>query len=226
MTDIDRSGRIDKTELYVGVLELYLQLHLYGLNIKTPPRSKVEKLMELADVDGNGLDLDEFKQVIEPLVKQTFGRVGVQVALTISCPIIASYVAYGMRVATVSLMEFGDLSAPPGLLALGANLPSTLDETLITTTLMLLIYPLLAMSDKQVELTTEKKFSKESAPAPAPPPALAPPVAVSAEPATPAPSGAATKEDPNPLQGIAHMFQDIQRAVSTGIPPKPPSKSA
>lgn len=50
-TDLDGSGNIDKNELYVGVCELYLNLHLYGLNVKAPDRSQVLKIMSSCDDD-------------------------------------------------------------------------------------------------------------------------------------------------------------------------------
>ena len=160
--DIDHSGSIDKNELYVGVLELYLQLHRYGLNIRTPPRDKVEKLMDLADTDGRGLELEKFKEVIEPLVRQTFGRVILQIALTIICPMIASYVTFGMRFCVVTLMEFGHLSTPSLLKALSATLPAALDETLLTTLLLLVIGPALSLCDEHVVKVTQKKIHKQT----------------------------------------------------------------
>ena len=160
--DIDHSGSIDKNELYVGVLELYLQLHRYGLNIRTPPRDKVEKLMDLADTDGRGLELEKFKEVIEPLVRQTFGRVILQIALTIICPMIASYVTFGLRFCVVTLMEFGHLSTPSLLKALGATLPAALDETLLTTLLLLVIGPALSLCDEHVVKVTQKKIHKQT----------------------------------------------------------------
>jgi len=160
-TDTDKSGLIDKDELYVGVLELYLQLHLYGLNIRTPPRSTVEKLMRTVDTDKSGeLNLEEYKQVIEALVGQTVGRICTQVALTVLSPVIASYVSAGLRRSIGALMDAGSFDTPARLAYICDVLPSSLDETLITTVLMLGINPALAFMDDVVEANVEAKVAK------------------------------------------------------------------
>jgi hypothetical protein len=224
--DIDHSGSIDKNELYVGVLELYLQLHRYGLNIRTPPRDKVEKLMDLADTDGRGLELEKFKEVIEPLVRQTFGRVILQIALTIICPMMASYVTFGMRFCVVTLMEFGHLSTPSLLKALGATLPAALDETLLTTLLLLVIGPALSLCDDHVVKVTQKKIHKQT-------------TSTRDQPADPA-DARPSKADSNPIafvddlgkgvvdviDGLGKNIQELGRTVhllpkSAGAKPKP-----
>jgi len=162
-TDTDKSGCIDKNELYVGVLEMYLQLHLYGLNVRSPPRAKVEKLMEAVDEDRSGtLVLEEFKQVLEALVGQTFSRVCTQIGLTILCPMIASHIAAGLRWSASSVMVAGGLEVPNSARAIGSYLPPSLDETLLTTVLMLSINPALSMTDNVVEDLTVAKTKQKA----------------------------------------------------------------
>jgi hypothetical protein len=63
-TDRDRSGNIDRDELYTGVLELYLTIHSRGVKAKAPSRSTVMHIMRDIDYDHSGtLDCAEFKQV-------------------------------------------------------------------------------------------------------------------------------------------------------------------
>ena len=162
LTDIDGSGRIDKEELYVGVLEMYLQLHLYGLNVRTPPRAKVLKLMEAVDDDDSGeIDREEFKEVLEVLVRQTSSRVITQIGLTILSPLTAGYVCSALKWTLGAVMAELQLSTPGSLVALGSQLPSTLDESLVTGLLMLSINPALSYSDQVVEGKAVAKKKKK-----------------------------------------------------------------
>jgi len=75
---------------------------------------------------------------------------------------MASYVTFGMRFCVVTLMEFGHLSTPSLLKALGAILPAALDETLLTTLLLLVIGPALSLCDDHVVKVTQKKIHKQT----------------------------------------------------------------
>ena len=162
-TDVDNSGCIDQNELYVGVLELYLQLHLYGLNVRHPPRSMVMAMMAELDTDQSGtINKPEFKKLLEGLVTQTFSRVCVQVGLTIVSPLIASYVSWALRVAVRYQMSLLDVSIPSSVVVLFADLPSSLDETIITTVLMLSVNPALALSDAWVNDEVVKKIKAKT----------------------------------------------------------------
>lgn len=151
-TDVDGSGRIDRNELYTGVLEMYLTLHLYGINVQAPSRSQVLKLMEACDDDGSGeIDRQEFTRIMTVLVQQTFGRIVAQVGLTVLCPVSASFVSAGMHLALQWVMSALQLRVPPSVEAFGGYLPTTLDETLICGVLMLSINPALALVDAFTE---------------------------------------------------------------------------
>ena len=92
-------------------------------------------------MDDYEIDEDEFKQVLETLAVSTFGRVVTQVGLTILCPVSASYICSGLQWAVMAVMSGLELSAPASVKALGASLPPSLDETLLTGILMLSISP-------------------------------------------------------------------------------------
>ena len=147
-TDRDGSGKIDKHELYTGVLETYLQLHLYGINVRAPKREAVEKIMEAMDADSSGfIDEAEFHRVMKRILFQTVGRVVAQFGLTVLCPMTAPYVCAAVRYVLFSAMASASLQAPAALANLGANLPSSLDETIIAGVMMMSINPALALID-------------------------------------------------------------------------------
>ena len=151
-TDSDGSGRIDKNELYVGVLQTYLSLHKYGLNVRAPPKEDVLILMEVLDVDKSGeMDQDEFKRLLEILVMQTGGRIITQIGLTILCPMTAAHICASMRWIFTSATLVAGMSVSPCTLNFCSHLPSNLDESITTGILMLCINPALSIIDRCTE---------------------------------------------------------------------------
>ena len=146
--DKDRSGTIDRDELYTGVLEMFLQLHCYGLLVRPPRRVLVMEIMEDRDVDQDGkLGYDEFKAVLTELTKLVFSRGVTQMGLTILCPMVAPSLSFVLRRSLGEAMLTLSLELPAAALQLGAHLPAALDETLLSTVLMLSVSPALNMVD-------------------------------------------------------------------------------
>ena len=156
-TDIDDSGSIDRTELYTGVLEMYLQLHLYGVRVRPPNREGVLKIVDTIDTNhDNHLDQDEFERVLAILLQQTLSRFLTQITLTVLCPFTSSYVCYGVKSLLIQLVLPLRLPMPPALASLCEVLPSTLDETIVTGMMMLSIAPAQGYVDQRAEAAAER----------------------------------------------------------------------
>lgn len=154
-TDIDNSGKIDRTELYTGVLEMYLQLLLRGIKVRPPTREGVMKIASTIDTNGDNLDMAEFEQVLSILLKQTLSRFFAQIGLTILCPFTSSHVCAGLKAIFYHIAFFLGLSAPATLVRFAAVLPPTLDETIVTSIMMMSIYPLQRMFDRHAEASAD-----------------------------------------------------------------------
>lgn len=150
-TDLDKSGKINADELYIGVCEAYLALHVYGLNVKAPTRANVLRIMSVLDTDKSGeIDKDEFKELVTRLLVGQSSRIFTQLGLTVLCPITAGYVCAVLR----SWVVFGLASLPiqlPPMPPIVDNIPSTMDETIVTGLMMLSIPPALALIDRLTE---------------------------------------------------------------------------
>ena len=90
-------------------------------------------------------------------MEQTAGRLVTQVGLTILCPMSAPYVCWGVKAAIGLAWSFTSLEIPSVLLQATASLPSSLDETLTSTLLMMAVYPALAAVDTWAESRAAKK---------------------------------------------------------------------
>lgn len=154
--DKDGSGSLTRDELYTGVLELYLTMHLYGVPAKAPTRQKVMNIMDDIDVDNSGtLDYSEFKRILQVLSELILQRALTQFSLTLVCPFLASYIVLALKWACADVMYYASLSAPATLTNLTKMLPGTLDETIVTTIMMLSVRPALNLVDKRAEASAE-----------------------------------------------------------------------
>ena len=79
--DMDKSGSVDRNELYTCVLWLYLNLNAYSpLSLRAPDRTVIYELAQKLDSDGSSsLDYNEFQLAIEILSGQILARAAVQV---------------------------------------------------------------------------------------------------------------------------------------------------
>lgn len=160
--DGDKSGSINKNELYVGVLELYLQLHGYGIRAKAPPKARVMRIMEECDVDNSGtLDYTEFKMILTVLTQLVFSRALTQIGLTILCPVVAPYVCAAFKACLFRAMGSVYLSVPVALSRMASRLPSTLDETIMSSVLMLSMIPALNRIDSRAEARAAARAAQE-----------------------------------------------------------------
>jgi hypothetical protein len=165
-TDVDCSGTIDKKELYAGVLQVYVNMHLYGLNTRAPKRERVMSIMEKLDADDSGeINKEEFQIVMETLLKQTGGRIVTQLGITLLCPISASSVCaalkYGASLVLPLVLPAMPSVLSPSLAALVANLPSAMDETIVCGLMMMSVNPALALVDEFAEEKGAKKVSSK-----------------------------------------------------------------
>lgn len=96
--DIDRSGLVDETELYFGLLMIHLKLGQYAGPAACKPlsRERCNAVFQQMDLDGSGaLDKDEFAKVMMVLFGNVFIRVIVQWHLTIIfVPMIAKFAIF------------------------------------------------------------------------------------------------------------------------------------
>jgi Ca2+-binding EF-hand superfamily protein len=94
--DIDKSGRVDKKELYSGLVLIHLKLAAYlgPAACRPATREYVEEIFEALDEDESGeLDKEEFSKVITMLISQMTTRVILQLSMTlVIVPMIAGYV--------------------------------------------------------------------------------------------------------------------------------------
>ena len=160
-TDLDGSGKINRDELYIGVCETYLTLHMYGLNAKPPKRAHIMALMKLLDNNNSGeIDRTEFKDLIQQLLLAQSGRLGTQMGTTVLCPISAGYVTFGIK------HLWGYFGLPSILPFPDSFFEGTMDETIMAGILMCSINPMLSLydrlvakelSERRVELKTTKK---------------------------------------------------------------------
>lgn len=154
-TDLDHSGTIDRNELYTCVLELYLQLHIYGLNVKAPKRKSLLKIMNDFDFDRSGtLDFLEFKKVLGVLSQLIFGRAVTQIGMTIACPLAAPFVLDALGAcasATSAALGLVSLPVPAALARAAAVLPDAegLPLMLVSTVLLLMRTPALSWIDER-----------------------------------------------------------------------------
>ena len=162
-TDTNGSGTIDRAELYTGVLELYLQLHLYGINVKAPKKPVLLKLVDTLDKQGDELDYAEFKQVLEVLLAQTFSRFSTQMGLKIMCPVTAPLVCNSAKLVLGKLVPTGLGAVPASVVAFTAVLPPALDETLVAGAMLMLVAPALSLVDSLSLKAASKKAQKKTA---------------------------------------------------------------
>ena len=144
-TDIDNSGTIDRSELYCAVLEMYLQLNLYGLQVRAPRRHVVMAIMD-SELHANhqasdgALDRVEFEHVMNRFLKKVAWHAVLRIFLTILAPVAAPSVCDGLRFTLQGAMPqaVGD--------AAGALNPS-LDDSLVTMLLLALVGPTIRAID-------------------------------------------------------------------------------
>ena len=153
-TDVDKSGRIEKEELYSGVLELYLLLHAYGIMCYAPKRAIVDQLYDDADSDlSGGLDYLEFNQILAVLSEQTLGRAMTQLAFTALCPLIAGMVCAAISEAVDTVV----LPLPSVFAGLVGHLPDGIGSMMLSTFLMLSMHPALSKIDSMAEKRNRAK---------------------------------------------------------------------
>lgn len=161
-TDLDNSGKIDSNELYIAVLQFYLDIHFWGLNVRAPRRENVLRIMEVLDGDNSGeISRSEFQTVVEILLSQQASRIAIQVALFLLCPVVATYSCFWIKMGTSTLVYLCLVelpAAPAFIVTFMDNVPTTFYETLICSILLLSINPMLSMFD----YLFEKKVSKDS----------------------------------------------------------------
>lgn len=165
-TDIDHSGTIDRQEMYLAVLETYLLLHRRGLNVRPPARKAVYALMSSYDgrrrstVSGE-IGFEQFKLLLETLLRGLVGRIFAQIGLTMLCPVTASYVCHfarqvaGSQAVGGSVAAFGSLLWPSALAALYARWPGGLDHALVCSVLMIAVGPCLSLVDSRLVARAE-----------------------------------------------------------------------
>jgi len=94
--DVDKSGSVDKTELYSGLILIHLKLAAYVGPAACRPASRayVEEIFDILDHDNSGfLDENEFGVVITMLCSQILTRVLLQLGMTLLIvPSVALYI--------------------------------------------------------------------------------------------------------------------------------------
>jgi len=164
-TDLDKSGKINRDEFYIAVLEMYIQFHLYGVNVRAPNRETIMHMMEEMDADDSGdIDRQEFRRVITRLLMTQSTRMATQLALTVVCPVTAGYVTAAIRLAASrTAVAFGlSLATPPALASLLDGLPESLDQTLVCGAMLGSIGPALAAVDYLFETKLTPSKAKDS----------------------------------------------------------------
>jgi hypothetical protein len=162
--DKDGSGKVTKDEFHIAILEMYLQLHQYGLNVRAPQRAFILNLMKEADFDGDDeISREEFRKVVTRMLASQTSRIATQLGLTVLCPVTASHVAALIRYAALSSMALVNASptVPAALAGAVESLPPTLDETIVCSAMMASVGPALAFVDSLFE--TSMTASKKSA---------------------------------------------------------------
>ena len=138
--DRDQSGAIDREELFIAVLKLYLTLNEYGVRCCAPERETVNVIFDAADVDGNGtLEYDQFRAAMLVLSQQTFGRFAVQLAGTVGCPPVAALL---LRTLAPHLPEAERCWwLPARLVRMGRLVPHAVPVLLLSCVLFALAWP-------------------------------------------------------------------------------------
>mmetsp|Transcript_21521 Transcript_21521/g.26624 ORF Transcript_21521/g.26624 Transcript_21521/m.26624 type:complete len:215 (-) Transcript_21521:32-676(-) len=95
VVDTDKSGDVDKKELYAGLLLIHINLATYAGPAACKPmtREMVDEVFDKMDVDSSGtLNRGEFQEVMMILCSQIFSRVIMQWSLTLLIvPMVAQY---------------------------------------------------------------------------------------------------------------------------------------
>jgi len=132
--DMDQNGLIDSKELYAGVLLIYMRLK--GLvRLRVPTHDSVMRLLQVTDVDDNGLlDAEEFRHTMDLLSGQLLARFLVQVVLILSCPFLASVAVKGVASAIQREQEF--------IRAAGTRCEETLQKAFVGRALLAVVTPL------------------------------------------------------------------------------------
>jgi hypothetical protein len=99
--DSDKSGSIDKKELYTGLIMIHLKLAAYAGPAACRPASKeyVDNMFDTLDQDRNGtLDKEEFTILMTILCSQILSRVILQISMTVVVvPIMSQYLIDFMK---------------------------------------------------------------------------------------------------------------------------------
>ena len=148
-TDLDKSGNICRSEFHVAVLELYLQLHLYGLNVRSPHRQTVLALFDAKDRDKSGnLNRAEFDEIVTQMLAHTISRLVTQLGLTVLAPVSAAPVSLGLRKLIGAIGDTFNVGTPQFLAPVMVALPPSFDESLVCMALIMLVSPALSMIDR------------------------------------------------------------------------------
>ena len=84
--DIDKSGAVDKTEMYTGLLMIHLKLATYAGPAACCPATKeyVDEMFDQLDDDNSGtLNKEEFATLVTILCSQIMSKIGLQISMTI-----------------------------------------------------------------------------------------------------------------------------------------------
>eukprot|EP00929_Paragymnodinium_shiwhaense_P105868 TRINITY_DN70927_c0_g1_i1.p1 TRINITY_DN70927_c0_g1~~TRINITY_DN70927_c0_g1_i1.p1 ORF type:complete len:331 (-),score=51.70 TRINITY_DN70927_c0_g1_i1:214-1092(-) len=164
--DIDKSGSIDRAELYAGVLLMYVEVNVW-VTVYAPTRDDVMGLMKRIDADASGdLGYDEFKAILTILSEQILARAIMQLIFTVACPIAAGYVVVGLA----SVFHFG-MSAtglgallnkvtPEKLSELTDYVPESLPATVMSSVLFLALPTVFKYIDDRSRKKAEKASKK------------------------------------------------------------------
>ena len=90
LVDRDGSGRVDRDELYSGILQLYSAV---PIKVYPPSRHVVGHILEILGLDHEAtLDAEEFAHVMAYLSAQLLGRLALQLIFLLACPLTAGVV--------------------------------------------------------------------------------------------------------------------------------------